>query len=221
MADKRWRQAILLSCFINLLLVVGLSGVFNSFNPQIEELIDVELVATVNSPSPAVAQAALPVAAPGAASLPVSQAQPLPEPSVSSELPLPYESSEAKPAAVAQSGSALPAGPSSDAAGTVTDSNQTGSRSILPPRILRRIEPSYPEQARKEGVEGVVKVKIEVTADGKANAVWVSGSSGNALLDEAAVQAVQRWRFVPAKDEGTGSAVSCITTLSVAFRLNS
>lgn len=91
---------------------------------------------------------------------------------------------------------------------------------ISPPRILQKVEPRYPESARRDGVEGSVTVKMEIMENGKPSSVWVVGSSGRNELDEAAVKAVERWRFVPARDSVNGQPVVCITTVEVKFRLN-
>lgn len=91
---------------------------------------------------------------------------------------------------------------------------------ISPPRILQKVEPRYPESARRDGVEGSVTVKMEILENGKPSSVWVVGSSGRNELDEAAVKAVERWRFVPARDSVNGQPVVCITTVEVKFRLN-
>lgn len=96
-----------------------------------------------------------------------------------------------------------------------------GTRGLLsPPRILQKVEPQYPDSARRDGVEGSVTVKMEITENGKPGRVWVVGSSGRSELDEAAVKAVERWRFVPARDSSNGQPVACITTVAVVFRLN-
>lgn len=91
---------------------------------------------------------------------------------------------------------------------------------ISPPRILQKVEPRYPESVRRDGVEGSVTVKMEIMENGKPSNVWVVGSSGRNELDEAAVKAVERWRFVPARDSVNGQPVVCITTVEVKFRLN-
>jgi protein TonB len=50
--------------------------------------------------------------------------------------------------------------------------------------------------------QGVVVVSVEVGADGHASDVSVSRSSGFPELDEAAVRAVRRWKFEPARSAG-------------------
>ncbi len=67
---------------------------------------------------------------------------------------------------------------------------------------LRNAQPRYPIYARKMHQEGVVIVTAEVLTDGSATDVRMAASSGIKLLDEAALEAVKQWRFIPAKKDG-------------------
>ena len=62
------------------------------------------------------------------------------------------------------------------------------------------VRPEYPRTAREAGWEGTVMLRVEVLPDGKAGVVSVRQTSGHAILDHAALTAVQRWRFSPAMD---------------------
>ena len=103
-----------------------------------------------------------------------------------------------------------------DGAGTAP----SGPKTITAPRILSKVEPVYPEEARREGIRGSVGVRIEVLENGRPGEIEVQRSSGPDLLDEAALRAVRKWRFVPAQEEDSGRAIRCFTTLTVVFRLN-
>ncbi len=96
-----------------------------------------------------------------------------------------------------------------------------GGRSggISAPGILSRSEPTYPESARNAGQEGTVVVKIRIAESGVPSSVSVSRSSGFSSLDNAAVAAVERWRFIPAKYLENGQALACYTTLPIVFHL--
>ena len=63
-------------------------------------------------------------------------------------------------------------------------------------------KPEYPAEARSLNQEGVVMVGVVVSAAGDPSEVSVHRSSGHALLDDAAVRAVRRWRFEPARTAG-------------------
>lgn len=74
---------------------------------------------------------------------------------------------------------------------------------VVAPRFdaayLNNPAPPYPAAARRRGEGGRVQLRVLVTAAGRASRVEVSTSSGSALLDEAAKDAVERWRFQPAR----------------------
>lgn len=64
---------------------------------------------------------------------------------------------------------------------------------------LQNPKPVYPLVARRRGWEGVVLLRVTVSASGEALEVAVKQGSGYPLLDQAATQTVQQWRFVPAR----------------------
>ncbi|MDV7211236.1 energy transducer TonB, partial [Azotobacter beijerinckii] len=64
---------------------------------------------------------------------------------------------------------------------------------------LRNPAPEYPAIAQRRGWEGSVLLRVHVLARGTPSEIQVQKSSGRDLLDEAAVKAVRRWSFVPAK----------------------
>lgn len=64
---------------------------------------------------------------------------------------------------------------------------------------LRNPAPEYPSLAQRRGWEGTVLLRIRVLANGKPSEIQIHTSSGRDVLDQAAVRAVQRWSFVPAK----------------------
>ncbi|MEO5347240.1 MAG: energy transducer TonB [Magnetococcus sp. YQC-9] len=68
--------------------------------------------------------------------------------------------------------------------------------------------PDYPRSARRLGQEGLVLLRVEVTSEGRAAQVTVERSSGFETLDQAAREAVARWRFVPAMRAGMAIAAS-------------
>lgn len=92
------------------------------------------------------------------------------------------------------------------------------ARVDAPPRLRRNICPVYPEGARERGESGAVTLEILVGADGKVADVSVAASSGFAALDEAAVKAARRARFVPA--ESGGRPVASRARLTLDYKLN-
>jgi protein TonB len=81
-----------------------------------------------------------------------------------------------------------------------------------------QVKPRYPDSARRRGVEGTVIIKAYVTEQGRVEQVQVEQSSGHADLDAAAVEAVGRWRFEPAR-RGR-QAVAMEVSIPVRFVLN-
>ncbi len=74
---------------------------------------------------------------------------------------------------------------------------------------LQNPKPVYPAISRRQGEEGKVVLRVKVSAQGAALAVEIKQSSGFLRLDNAALAAVEQWRFVPARQgsEAVESAV--------------
>jgi protein TonB len=64
---------------------------------------------------------------------------------------------------------------------------------------LNNPRPAYPPVARKLGLEGLVLLRVEVSAKGTPEKIVIAQTSGATVLDEAAMKAVQGWTFVPAR----------------------
>ncbi|MGR3966931.1 TonB family protein [Pseudomonas sp. 910_23] len=64
---------------------------------------------------------------------------------------------------------------------------------------LKNPAPEYPSLAQRRGWEGTVLLRVHVLASGKPGEIQVQKSSGRQQLDDAALAAVKRWSFVPAK----------------------
>lgn len=62
--------------------------------------------------------------------------------------------------------------------------------------------PAYPETARVRGYEGIVLVFAEILPDGRVGNMKIHKSSGYAILDQSAIEAVKPWKFEPAKKSG-------------------
>ncbi len=82
---------------------------------------------------------------------------------------------------------------------------------------LHNPKPAYPAISRRNGEEGKVLLKVRVSPQGAALDVAVSRSSGFSRLDTAALDAVTRWRFVPARrgDEAVESSVIVPVTFAL------
>lgn len=88
---------------------------------------------------------------------------------------------------------------------------------VLPASIGTRQDPTYPWEARRNRWQGTVLLAVTVSSDGRPIAIDIARSSGYGVLDEAAVEAVRQWRFVPARRNGV--AVEDRVAVPITFRL--
>jgi protein TonB len=138
-------------------------------------------------------------------------------------LAVPAAAAPAEPASIAPS--PLPSAEPKQAATAASPSSVPAERepvAVTPPNFsaqyLRNSPPAYPATARRNGEEGTVRLKVLVTRDGRAAQVELEQASGSRALDSAAVEAVKRWQFVPAR-RGTESIESWVS-VPVIFKLS-
>ena len=82
----------------------------------------------------------------------------------------------------------------------------------------RVIQPSYPADARRQGIEGDTILRVLVGANGRVLDVVLARSSGNRSLDRAALAAVRSWRFQPALE--SGQPITAWVQIPFEFRIN-
>lgn len=82
-----------------------------------------------------------------------------------------------------------------------SDKRTRGERS--PVRLISRIVPRYPEQARLRNQQGTVVLRVTISILGRVSKAGIHKSSGHRILDVEALDHVKRLRFVPAKLDGT------------------
>jgi len=110
---------------------------------------------------------------------------------------------------VMDSGPAEPAVSAADASDAGTGSGATDGVPQTVPVVRARPDyaqcspPQYPKIARQRGWQGVVILWVEVLPDGSVGALGIVNSSGHRALDDASVEAVQGWKFLPARVGGT------------------
>ena len=92
---------------------------------------------------------------------------------------------------------------------------------IEPPRFgaayLHNPAPTYPPLSRRLGEQGRVLLRVLVSTVGDADNVQMESSSGSNRLDQVAIQAVKKWRFIPAKR--SNQAISAYVLVPVKFSL--
>jgi TonB family protein len=69
-------------------------------------------------------------------------------------------------------------------------------------RAKSKVQPVYPDLARKMNITGTVKVQVIVSPNGTVKEAKVVG--GHPVLASAALEAVKKWRFEPSSVESTG-----------------
>jgi len=81
-----------------------------------------------------------------------------------------------------------------------------GAGDVTPPTTraayLNNPHPPYPRTSRQLREEGQVLLAVEIDVDGHASQAVIKRSSGFDRLDQAALQTVLKWRFVPGKQAG-------------------
>ncbi len=91
------------------------------------------------------------------------------------------------------------------------------SEPVFNAAYLNNPAPYYPKSAKRRGIQGKVLLSVLVKKDGTAGDIQVSKSSGSNDLDEAALDAVKQWKFIPAKNKG--SIVEAKVIVPVEFKL--
>jgi TonB family protein len=87
---------------------------------------------------------------------------------------------------------------------------------ITAAKLINRVQPTYPEEARRSLIQGTVRIHAIIAKDGSVRSLEVI--SGTCILAEAAVDAVEKWRY--AVTTLNGEPVEVDTTIDVIFTLN-
>ena len=82
-------------------------------------------------------------------------------------------------------------------------------------RLIHRVEPEYPDEARTQHIQGLVTLDVQIGGEGAVHNIAVV--DGNAMLAEAAVQAVRQWRYQPYSVDG--KPVEMQTRVTIRFTL--
>jgi protein TonB len=92
---------------------------------------------------------------------------------------------------------------------------------VVPPNFnadyLDNPPPAYPPLSRRLGEQGKVMLHVLVNPRGTADKVELKSSSGSSRLDDAAIESVKHWRFVPARQGD--QAVAAWVLIPITFSL--
>jgi TonB family protein len=123
------------------------------------------------------------------------------------DVPAPESSNgNALPGVISSSSMANPAVPEIRTEGPVVIGGQ-----VAEPKLLYRAMPVYPLGAKQSGVQGDVVIKT--TVDQKGSVVDMHVVSGPAMLRQAALDALRRWKYEPSKLNGQPISVQMLVTL--------
>lgn len=141
--------------------------------------------------------------------------QPRPTPAPTS-LPTASKPAEASPSApvvapVVAAANSVPGTPSAPAAAPSASASTPAPPSLVLPSsdadYLNNPPPTYPRMSKRMGEQGTVIVRVFIGRQGTAEQVEIRTSSGYDRLDRAALDTVQRWRYVPGKRHGNPEAM--------------
>lgn len=233
--ESPFSMLVLLSILIPLLHICGYLWFIKSPNPPIETIVepkilkmDVSMI-TIAAPKPVVAPPKPPPPAPAPPEKTPPKKVPLKpiakkapqieqkaldiapkEPVVQSAPIAQTQATSSTPSQSTQSTGANGKEAASNAQGAFTEANFRANYAQNP-------KPDYPPIAKSRGWEGKVMLRVQVSAKGLSDAVTVEQSSGHDMLDDAAVEAVKQWRFIPAKRGET--PVSSSVVVPIIFNL--
>ena len=68
-------------------------------------------------------------------------------------------------------------------------------------KVVSRVDPEYPDALKKLYIGGVVRVEVQVAANGSVKNTKLLG--GSPILGQSTMKAVKQWRYAPAAGEET------------------
>lgn len=104
-----------------------------------------------------------------------------------------------------------------------TKITQTDTKSVLQqssfelPSYRFSPKPEYPVIAKKRGYEGEIVIDVFVLENGNVGELKLFKASGYKVLDNSAISAVRKWKFIPGKDNG--EPISTWVKVPISFKL--
>lgn len=91
---------------------------------------------------------------------------------------------------------------------------------VTNPTVLAEVKPAYTAEAMRAKIQGAVEIEGVVMPDGTlANPRIVRSLDRMHGLDQKALEAVKRWKFIPGRLKATGEAVPILVTIELTFTL--
>ncbi|WP_170113217.1 energy transducer TonB [Ahniella affigens] len=185
-------------------------------NRQVADAITTKALAqNTEAVTPIPKQSTEPVPAPSAHTAP-GNALAGTKPAVQSAVVAAAQASIAPPGNAAADKPALPASavaPSTAAATPLASTTKSPGSKLVAPVALRRALVQYPEQAKRQGIEGFVELDVLVDKSGSPTDIKVVRSQPAGLFDRAAIRAMMRWKFQPATNQGEPVAARTRTVI--------
>lgn len=105
-----------------------------------------------------------------------------------------------------------PAGSVERASSAEPDTSLSPLAPVAEGTLLYRVEPEYPEEARRKGIEGAVVLGVHIGGDGAVQSVQLV--SGSPELAPPSIDAVKQWRFQPRRVNGRPTPMQTRVTLN-------
>lgn len=208
--EKANNMVSLLTILVSLIHIYALMWFFapeEKFTPAQALQMEVSMV-TISAPKPQVAPPK-PVEPPK---------KPLPKPIIKKAPPIVQKSPDFAPVEPVSAPQPTPPAAASPAPAAPAPAVEHFTEANFKANYLTNPKPEYPSIAKSRGWTGKVMLRVQVSPEGIANSVEVETSSGHEMLDEAAIDAVKKWKFIPAKKGETAVASAVIVPIVFSLR---
>lgn len=230
---RQWICVFLLVFLLHVVLIAYLNRWPEQETPE-PSVMEVALIAApAEQPVKPAAPLASPVVKPKPPFAPVkpkkAPALPKKTPVIPKSVAIPTPAPESAPAAKTTASSApaqispappvsVPQSPTATSSVNIKPKTETFTEASYQANYKSNPKPDYPRLAKSRSWQGKVLLRVQVTADGHSAGISVQQSSGHEMLDDAAIEAVKNWTFIPAKRGDT--PVASTVTVPIQFKLS-
>lgn len=86
-----------------------------------------------------------------------------------------------------------------------------------PPKVKKKVDPIYPQNAKRAEKEGTVKLQATIGTDGIPKNIVAVTKPGFGF-ENAAIDALKKWRFIPGKKKGKDAEMT--VSIDIQFKLD-